>query len=792
MSAMCAGKTEYEILAPAGSKEQLLAAVNNGCDAVYLGLDGFNARMKAPNFTAENIAEWVDFCHLYGVKVYVTVNTSVKNDEFDGALATLFAAYKANADGVIVTDLALLAIAGRLGGNLDVVASTQLNCHDEYGARLLQSLGATTVVCARECSLDEVKRIAQTGVKVETFIHGALCVCQSGQCLFSSLVGGNSGNRGLCAQPCRNFYRANTGKSGYLLSTSDLDGRREYKDLLDAGATVFKIEGRNRSAEYAGVCSAAIRQLFETGNLARETAADLSEVYSRGEMKYLPYLDGRNDGIIYPSHPRHAGRKVGVVKDGRIVADVAAIKGDGFKVFDKSGNEVCGAVALTSGQNAEAKFSGKVTDGMIVCRTSSIELSARVLAARRTIDCTGVFVAAVGRKAILTLKNDDVCVTVESEQILEEARTTATSDEEIVKQLQKTGDSHTTILDIVVKNDNVFIAKSQINDMRRRAVAEFEKAVVANYNARFAERNDVTLKSLQTMAETLLESEHTVIDVVAEAAQAKADGQAAVGKNIPCMRKTASESDREEQYSVAATCFAAKDVEAAKESGVATVIYKPEFISEETLFATDGTFVYLDLPSFADLSYLSGFVGDRNIGVVCHNVGHVGFAREHNLPYILGRGMNVFNDYTLALFGDRDGFVFSYELTIAECSRFAAKDGYVFVDGEYPLMQTVHCPFKVAANSTCAKCTASKGLTYTDERGNDFTVVRRKCGRCCFEVFNGLSLSALSKISRRGRYLVDFDTDTVKHFVTLNSNGRDDGFRRNGKCTSGRLFNKIN
>ena len=792
MSAMCAGKTEYEILAPAGSKEQLLAAVNNGCDAVYLGLDGFNARMKAPNFTAENIAEWVDFCHLYGVKVYVTVNTSVKNEEFDGALATLFAAYKANADGVIVTDLALLAIAGRLGGNLDVVASTQLNCHDEYGARLLQSLGATTVVCARECSLDEVKRIAQTGVKVETFIHGALCVCQSGQCLFSSLVGGNSGNRGLCAQPCRNFYRANTGKSGYLLSTSDLDGRREYKDLLDAGATVFKIEGRNRSAEYAGVCSAAFRQLFETGNLARETAADLSEVYSRGEMKYLPYLDGRNDGIIYPSHPRHAGRKVGVVKHGRIVADVAVAKGDGFKVFDKSGNEVCGAVALTGGQNAEAKFSGKVTDGMIVCRTSSIELSARVLAAKRTIDCIAVFVAAVGRKAILTLKNGDVCVAVESEQILEEARTTATSDEEIVKQLQKTGDSHTTILDIVVKNDNVFIAKSQINDMRRRAVAEFEKAVVANYNARFAERDNVTLKGLQTMAETLLESEHTVIDVIAEAAQTKADGQAAVGKNIPCMRKTASESDCEEQYSVAATCFTAKDVETAKESGVATVIYKPEFISEETLSATDGTFVYIDLPSFADLSYLSNFVGDRNIGVVCHNVGHVGFAREHNLPYILGRGMNVFNDYTLALFSDRDGFVFSYELTIAECSRFAAKDGYVFVDGEYPLMQTVHCPFKVAANSTCAKCTASKGLTYTDERGNDFTVVRRKCGRCCFEVLNGLSLSALGKISRCGRYLVDFDADTVRHFVTLNSSGRDDGFRRNGKCTSGRLFNKIN
>lgn len=786
MSATCAGKTEYEILAPAGSKEQLLAAVNNGCGAVYLGLDGFNARMKAPNFTAENIAEWVDFCHLYGVKVYVTVNTSVKNDEFDGALATLFAAYKANADGVIVTDLALLAIAGRLGGNLDVVASTQLNCHDEYGARLLKSLGATTIVCARECSLDEVKRIAQTGVKVETFIHGALCVCQSGQCLFSSLVGGNSGNRGLCAQPCRNFYRANTGKSGYLLSTSDLDGTREYKDLLAAGATVFKIEGRNRSAEYAGVCSAAFRQLFETGSITRETMADLAEVYSRGEMKYLPYLDGRNDSIIYPSHPRHAGRKVGVVKHGRIVADVTIAKSDGFKVFDKSGNEVCGAVALTGGQNAEAKFSGKVTDGMIVCRTSSSELSARVLAAKRTIDCTAVFVAAVGQKAILTLKNDDVCVNVESEQILEKARTAATNDEEIAKQLQKTGDSHTTISHIVVKNDNVFIAKSQINDMRRRAVAEFEKAVVADYNARFAERNGVTLKSLQATAATLHEPEHTVVGSVT-----KADGQTTTETTVVYRQTAESENNSNEQYSVAATCLTAKDVVAAKESGVAKIIYKPEFISQETLSAVGDVFVYFDLPSFADMSYLGSIIDGKNIGVVCHNVGHVGFAREHNLPYILGRGMNIFNDYILALFGDRDGFVFSYELTIAECSLFAAKDGYVFVDGEYPLMQTVHCPFKVAANSTCAKCTASKGLTYTDERGNDFKIVRRKCGRCCFEVVNGLRLSALGKISRPGRYLVDFAGDTVRHFVALNGD-TDDGLRRNEKCTSGRLFNKIN
>ena len=142
-------KGNYEILAPAGSEQQLTAAVNNGCNSVYLGLDGFNARMKAPNFTAQNIGQWVDYCHFFGVKVYVTVNTSLKNEEFDSARKMLITAYENNADGVIVTDLALLKFAATLPKPFEVVASTQLNAHDDFGARFLKKLGATTVVCAR-------------------------------------------------------------------------------------------------------------------------------------------------------------------------------------------------------------------------------------------------------------------------------------------------------------------------------------------------------------------------------------------------------------------------------------------------------------------------------------------------------------------------------------------------------------------------------------------------------------------------------------------------------------------
>ena len=224
-------KSKIEILAPAGSEEQLIAAVNNGCDSVYLGLGNFNARMKAPNFTEENIKGWIDYCHIFGVKVYVAINTSLKNSEFAEAVRLLKEVYDKNADGVILTDLALIEIAAQLPKPFEVVASTQLNVHDEFGVRFVKKLGASTVVCARESRIEQIKEIAATGITTECFIHGATCVCQSGQCLFSAMVGGNSGNRGLCAQPCRKLYSINDSPMKYFLSARDLCGLNIAKKL---------------------------------------------------------------------------------------------------------------------------------------------------------------------------------------------------------------------------------------------------------------------------------------------------------------------------------------------------------------------------------------------------------------------------------------------------------------------------------------------------------------------------------------------------------------------------------
>ncbi|MEG1706514.1 MAG: peptidase U32 family protein, partial [Clostridia bacterium] len=330
---------DYEILSPAGSVESLITAVMCNADAVYLGLEKFNARQNAQNFNRDNFAEWVNYCHLFGTKVYVTINTSIKQNEFKDALDLLNFVYANFADGVILTDLALIKYAGRKLKGLDIIASTQLNVNNVLGAKYLESLGVSTVVVARECKIEDIEQIkAQTKLKIEVFIHGALCVCQSGQCLFSSIVGGNSGNRGLCAQPCRKLYTA-TDKlgrklnNGYLLSCSDLCGLNIAKKLFNAGATSFKIEGRNRRREYVGQTTLTYKRLFSNNfKFTSNDESDLKSIFNRGDYTE-GYYSGRNDKIICPDIPSHKGLYCGKLFNNNTISECQfpIVKGDAFK-----------------------------------------------------------------------------------------------------------------------------------------------------------------------------------------------------------------------------------------------------------------------------------------------------------------------------------------------------------------------------------------------------------------------------------------------------------------------------
>lgn len=270
-----------ELLAPAGSMEALFAAVEAGADAVYLGGRLYGARAFAKNFDEEEIRTAVRYCHLYGVRVYVTVNTLLFDKELSDALRYLHFLYEAGVDAIISADLGLISLARRHLPDLEIHASTQMSLHNTEGVRFAEELGVTRAVVARECSLSDIRAIVdESPLQIEVFLHGALCVCHSGQCLFSSLVGGRSGNRGECAQPCRLPYN---GKDRYPLSLKDLSLSGHVRELIDLGVSSLKIEGRMKSPAYVyGVTSIYRRLLDERRNATAEENRTLASLFSRG------------------------------------------------------------------------------------------------------------------------------------------------------------------------------------------------------------------------------------------------------------------------------------------------------------------------------------------------------------------------------------------------------------------------------------------------------------------------------------------------------------------------------
>lgn len=769
-----------EILAPAGSIEQLVAAVNNGCDSVYLGMNSFNARMKAPNFTKDNIEQWIDYCHLFGVKVYVAINTSLKNDEFTKAVDLLKYVYERNADGVILTDLALIRIAAMLPKPFDVVASTQLNTHDRYGAAYLRDLGATTVVCARESSLNEIKEIVLTGVNVECFIHGATCVCQSGQCLFSAMVGGNSGNRGMCAQPCRKLYSADFGRTfSYLLSAKDLCGLNIADKLYQSGVNVYKIEGRNRRAEYAGVTSRVYRSHFDSDFATNKyDRTQLAEVYNRG-MGTLSYLSGDNCDVIYPYAQNHIGVRVGAIRNGLFYAETEVVKGDGLKVLDGL-REVCGGIVKETGRGVvAAEFSAKVADGMEVRRTSSVKQSEEVANVKRRIPIKVLFTAYANQTATLTAIYDKLTISVASDTIVEKAIKSPTNRAEITQQLQKTGNTCYTITDIDIKINQIFIAKSQINALRRQLLDKLDSAIIKQYNSRFSSRANCSYKQIDSLLNATCYANY--INSLLEKNNVLCD----------CLEKQLKKSsDCTNNPVIAVTCYNVDQLEKVHKLA-SYLIYKPAMIDVQSVSETIKYNAFLDLPSFADTNFLSNLFGEKKVGVVCHNVGHVGLARQLNLPYIVGSGMNIYNDFIAAEFADAETFVFSHELTLYEIEKMHSRHGIIFVDGDITLMRLVHCPFKLVYNCNCSNCKAGDGLTYQDELGNKFAIKRRKDSRCTFELINGNKLSVIAKITNKGRYQIDFDESVINHYVSLN-NEVCDGHIEQQPYTKGRLYNKVN
>jgi putative protease len=329
-----------ELLAPAGNHDAFLAALTAGADAIYLGVEDFNARRNADNFTLETLSEACDLAHIAGKRVYLTLNTLILPSEMTRALQIAWDAWNAGVDALIVQDLGLLARLAITMPQFEIHASTQMNLHNAASIRLAAKLGASRVTLARELSLEELTALTQEGIPLEVFTHGALCVCYSGQCLLSSLVGRRSANRGLCAQACRLPYRlidTSTGRAvktpgAHLLSPADLATIDILPQLAATGVAALKIEGRMKSAAYVSVVTRAYREALDAeknGRLAADAAPTpqldtLAETFSRGFTTAYLESERGNDMMSYaqPNNRGVAVGRVGALTDGLVGIDL--------------------------------------------------------------------------------------------------------------------------------------------------------------------------------------------------------------------------------------------------------------------------------------------------------------------------------------------------------------------------------------------------------------------------------------------------------------------------------------
>ncbi|MBI2831028.1 MAG: U32 family peptidase [Chloroflexi bacterium] len=356
-----------ELLSPAGSRDSLLAAVNNGADAVYLGVKELNARIYARNFTLDELRGAIDYCHNRGVRVYLTLNILVKNSEVRRFFDVLSQAYALGIDGVIIQHISFLDVIKDNFPDLNVFISTQAAIGNVASASLLKR--ADRIILPRELTLGEIKRIINSGAKVEIFVHGALCFSYSGLCLFSSFVGNRSGNRGSCAQLCRQKYNGR-----YPLSTRELCLVRRVPELITAGISGFKIEGRMRSPLYVAVATRLYRKAIDSFlegdfNVPQKELSEIEVVFNREFTE--GFIFGEKD-IVSPEKPMNRGAFLGVLENSRITVQRPVGVGDGVGIWSQ--NVVTGAVIKemsSNGRKIESVVTGERVNLNLVAKNGS-------------------------------------------------------------------------------------------------------------------------------------------------------------------------------------------------------------------------------------------------------------------------------------------------------------------------------------------------------------------------------------------------------------------------------------
>ncbi len=489
-----------EVLAPAGSREAFFAAVHSGADAIYLAGERFGARAYAANFSVDDLTVLMRYAHLRGVKVYVAVNTLLNDDELPQALEFCAAVYAAGADALIVQDMGLVAELGRRYPQITLNASTQMTLHNTAGVQCAEQFGFERVILAREVSLADIKAIcAATCQQVEVFAHGALCICFSGQCLFSSMVGGRSGNRGRCAQPCRLKYELQTadGKvlgSGHLLSPKDLNTIENLPELTAAGVASLKLEGRMKRPEYVAAVTAAYAAAAAGKPYNRRS---LWQAFNRGfTTAYLTDEPGA-DMMSY-ERPNNRGVKLGRIakitpQELTLKLDAPLLPGDGLEIWVTRGGrrgftvpptaQITADEAIIPLQNLPIEPQNcRVGDRVFKTLDSTMLLPPEYVAAQDNLPLNLRFTAHLGQQPTLTAAYGSYTVQAVADYTVPQANNRPADMTLLQKQLGRLGGSGWYLADLAVDMDEgIMLPASVLNNLRRDAVAALEDKMLQNW-----------------------------------------------------------------------------------------------------------------------------------------------------------------------------------------------------------------------------------------------------------------------------------------------------------------------
>ena len=514
---------EIELLAPVGSFDSLKAAVQNGANAVYLGGKDFSARASANNFDREELKEAVKYAHIRDVRVFVTTNTLIKQNELEDFVEYAKFLYDIDVDAIIMQDIGAAMLIHELLPDFELHASTQVVAHSLEDVQYLESIGFKRVVLARELTVEEIKYICDnTNVDIEIFVHGALCVCYSGGCLMSSMIGNRSGNRGRCAQPCRQKYTMidiSTGEEihnngDYLLSTKDLNTIEEIDKIIDTGVLSLKIEGRMKKPEYVATVIKSYRDAideYETTkkvNISDETMEDLYTIFNRKFTKGL-ILGEVGDEVMNSNVPNNQGLYVGKVVDYnkkakrlKIKLEGTLKKGDGINLGGGTIGRIIKGKDITQigykGETIELDFIGEAKKNQLVFKTSDTDLIDR---AQKTYTQDKEFAKSLIDAEIsikldsypelrLIDKNENI-VTVQGDKLVEKALKVALSEEKIETQIKKLGNTPYEIDQLKINLDEgVSMPISLINQMRREAIELLDNARIS-VKGRMYKDNDI-------------------------------------------------------------------------------------------------------------------------------------------------------------------------------------------------------------------------------------------------------------------------------------------------------------